>query len=527
MHRPLRVLIVEDSEDDAELLLYELERHGYDPISERVDTPVAMNAALHTQQWDIVIADYTLPNFSAPAALKLLKEKALDLPFIIVSGTIGEDIAVAAMKAGAHDYLMKGTLARLAPAVERELREASERRQRRVAEQTVRQNEERFRLLIENALDIITILGTDGLIRYESPSVEKVLGYKPEELVGKNILEYIHSQDLENVLNILNQVMQNPKVALSIEFRFLHQDGSWRILEAVGQKFMDSVVGRGSNLPQEISSIVINSRDITERKRAEEMRHALEKERELSEGRFKFVSMMSHEFRNPLTTIIMSSELLKNFRDRITQEQTSRCLNQIEIAAKEMTQLLDDILSITKVEVGKLAFNPQPLDLEEFCRNLVEGMRITSGDKYRLSFIIRGECYLGYMDENLLRHILRNLLSNAIKYSPQGGNVVFEVDVSCEKEEVIFTIQDNGIGIPPEDQQKLFESFHRGRNVNTIPGTGLGLCIVKKYVDLHGGKIAMKSDVGVGTTFTVILPLNSHTFIEKQRTERTVTQSIT
>src|SRR4028119_2237363 len=150
MDLPLRVLIVEDSEDDAELLLYELECGGYDLISQRVDTSTAMNAALDKQQWDVVIADYSMPSFSAPEALKLLKERGLDLPFIIVSGTIGEDIAVAAMKAGAHDYLMKGKLARLVPAVERECKEAIERRKRREAEQALRQNEERFRSLIEN-----------------------------------------------------------------------------------------------------------------------------------------------------------------------------------------------------------------------------------------------------------------------------------------------------------------------------------------------------------------------------------------
>lgn len=505
----LRVLIVEDSEDDAELLVYELERSGYELVTERVDTPTTMNAALDKQQWDIVIADYTMPGFSAPAALTLLKEKGLDLPFIIVSGTIGEEIAVAAMKAGAHDYLMKGKLARLAPAVERELRDASERRKRREAEQTLRHNEKRFRALLENALDIITILGSDGIISYESPSVEKVLGYKPEDLVGKNIVEYIHLEDVSNFLNTLSQAVQNPNVALSIEFRFQHQDGSWRILEAVGKKFID---------PSEMASIVINSRDITERKRAEEIRHALEKEKELSEGRFKFVSMMSHEFRNPLTTIIMSGELLRDFSDQLTPEQTTRCFDQIETSAKEMTQLLDDILSLTRADVGKVKLNPQPLDLLEFCNNVVKGMQMTAGDKHAIAFVMRGECHQAYMDENLLSHILRNLLSNAIKYSPEGGNVRFEV--SCEKEEAIFEIQDEGIGIPLEDQQRLFESFHRGANVGKLPGTGLGLCIVKKYVDLHGGEIALQSEVGVGTKFTVMLPLNNGNLTEGQRDGR-------
>lgn len=509
MHSSLHVLIVEDSEDDAELILYELERCGYEPISERVDTAAAMNAALDRQRWDVVIADYTLPSFSAPAALELLKKRGLDLPFIIVSGTIGEDIAVAAMKAGAHDYLMKGKLTRLVPAVERECREAIERHKRREAEQRVRQNEERFRSLIENALDIITVIGADGTIHYESPSVEKVLGYKPEDLVGKTIIDYIHPDDKASVLNTLNQTVQTPNVALSIEFRFQHRNGSWCILEAVGKDFKSSV---SNILGSELSTIVLNSRDITERKRSQEIRNALIRERELSEGRFNFVSMMSHEFRNPLSTILMSSELLKNFNDKITQEQKSRCLYHIEAAAKEMTQLLDDILSITRAEVGKIQFKPQAFDLVEFCHDVVEGMQVSIGKRHTIIFTYYDECSHACLDENLLRHILINLLSNAIKYSPDGGKV--EIELSCQEGEVIFQIRDEGIGISLDDQRRLFESFHRGQNVGKIPGTGLGLCIVKKFVDLQGGKVSLKSEVGRGTTFTVTLPLHSQSAID-------------
>jgi PAS domain S-box-containing protein len=517
MSIPLRVLIVEDSEDDAELIVNEIEQGGYDLISERVETPSAMNAALDKEQWDIIIADYNLPSFSAPAALTLLKEKALDLPFIIVSGSIGEDIAVAAMKAGAHDYLMKSNLARLVPAVERELREAIERHKRREAEQALRENEERFRALIENALDIIAVLGTDGIIRYKSPSVERVLGYKSADLVGKNIVKYIHPEDVADFLSTLAQVAENPCVTLSIEFRFQHQDGSWRILEAIGKNFRDrtsssqlaasNAAGCTSIFDPGASTIVVNSRDITERKRAEEIRNTLEREKELSEGRFNFVSMMSHEFRNPLSTILMSSDLLKSFSHRTTQEQKRQGLDRIGTAAKEMTQLLDDILNLTRAEVGKLELNPQPLNLAEFCSNLVEEMQVGSDDKHSLTFVTRGECNQADMDADLLRHILINLLSNAIKYSDKGSQVCFQL--SCEGEDAIFQIQDWGIGIPLEDRQQLFESFHRGRNVGNISGTGLGLCIVKKFVDLHNGKITVTSEVGVGTTFTVALPLNS------------------
>ncbi len=495
MDIPLRVLIVEDSEDDTEMLVDELDHGGYEAIYERVDTKAAMKSALNNQQWDIVIADYSMPSFSAPAALDVLKETALDLPFIIVSGSIGEDSAVAAMKAGAHDYLMKNKLARLVPAVERELREATERRKRREAEQTLRQNEEIFRSLIENALDIITVLGTEGIIHYESPSIEKVLGYKPENLVGKNIFDYIYSEDAGKFFYTLQKLVQNPSLTLSIEFRFQHQDNSWRILEAVGKNFIDS---SGS------CSIVINARDITERKRAEEIHNALERERELSEDRFNFVSMMAHEFRNPLTTIILSSELLQDYSHKTTEAKQKKCLNHIESAAVEMARLLDDILNIARAEVGKLEFNPQVFNLGEFCESLVGEMQ-RNDDKHSLTFVNQSKCNQAYMDENLLRHILINLLSNAIKYSPQGGNVKFEL--FCNQREAIFSVEDRGIGIPLKDQERLFETFHRGANVGNISGTGLGLSIVKKYVDLHKGKIAVKSEVGVGTTFTVTLPL--------------------
>jgi PAS domain S-box-containing protein len=508
MDNLLRILIVEDSEDDAELLVNELERSGYNLIYQRVDTLGAMNFVLEQDSWDLVIADYTMPSFSAPAALSLLKEKQLDLPFIIVSGSIGEDTAVAAMKAGAHDYVMKGKLARLAPAVERELREASERQKRREAELALRQKEEVFRSLIENALDIITVLDPKGIIGYESPSVEKNLGYEPEDLIGKNILQYIHPEDQKTFLETLAQTVESPKLALNIEFRFQHQNDSWRILEAVGKACFENVTDN-----QKVS-IVINSRDITERKRAEETRRGLERERELSEARFNFVSMMSHEFRNPLGTIITSGELLKNYSHKTTPEQKERCLDRIEAAAQEMMQLLDDILNLSRAEVGQLEFNPQLFYLEEFCHNLIEGIKLNNNNQNSISLVISKEYTQAYMDEKLLSHILSNLLSNAIKYSPPGGKICFEL--AYKNEQAIFQIQDWGIGIPEHEQEQLFESFYRGQNVGNIPGTGLGLCIVKKFVDLHNGKINLKSEVGVGTTFTVTLPLHSSLALGQQ-----------
>src|ERR1041384_6550899 len=178
MNRTLRVLMVEDSESDTHLLLRLLRKAGYDLSSERVDTFAAMKGALARSGWDIVLADYRMPQFSAPEALALLKETGLDVPFIVVSGGIGEDTAVAAMKAGAHDYLMKDNLARLVPAVERELREAGNRAGKRRTAEALRDSELRYRLLWETATDAVVLMDCEGVIHFANPAVEQVFGYK-------------------------------------------------------------------------------------------------------------------------------------------------------------------------------------------------------------------------------------------------------------------------------------------------------------------------------------------------------------
>ena len=182
MTKPLHVLIVEDSEDDTLLLLRELLRAGYDPVHERVDTPEAMRSALAGRKWDIVISDYILPKFSGPDALAVLKDSGLDLPFIIVSGNIGEDIAVESMKAGAHDYIIKGNFSRLVPAVERELREAGMRRERRKAEENLRASEEQYHRLFESSLDAIVLMRPDGAIVSANPAACKLLDMTEDEI---------------------------------------------------------------------------------------------------------------------------------------------------------------------------------------------------------------------------------------------------------------------------------------------------------------------------------------------------------
>lgn len=502
MGLPLRVLLAEDSEDDAELLVFELERGGYEPIYQRVDTPSAMSEALNRESWDVIICDYSMPAFNAPAALSLMQAKHLDLPFIIVSGTIGEEIAVAAMKAGAHDYLIKDKLARLVPAIERELREASERQQRRQAQQALRESEERFRYLIENASDVITILDAEGTIQYESPAVERVLGYDPHSLIGQKLFTYLEPESISAAQHALTQAVQNPGAAIVTELFFRHQDGSRRIFESISNYLTTSA---------NTTSVMVASRDITERAQAEATEKALAKEKELSELRASFFSMMSHELRNPLMVIRGAVQLLEQFNQQLTEEKKREYFQRMRVAIKRMQHLLDDVLTISRAEAGKFMFNPVLLDLPSFCRDLVEEFELTLSDRHQLIFHSCASSLSAWIDPEILRHILSNLLSNAIKYSPQGG--VIELTLRCECEKIIFQIVDHGIGIKPEDQQRLFQPFYRAGNVSRIPGTGLGLAIVNKFVELHGGTIEMMSEVGKGTSFAIALPLMDKSLI--------------
>lgn len=266
-----------------------------------------------------------------------------------------------------------------------------------------------------------------------------------------------------------------------------------------------------------------------QRKQAEgDIRKALAREKELTELKTRFISMTSHEFRTPLTTIQSSAELLEHYSHKWTEEKKLIHLRRIQSSVKHMTKLLNDILIIGKVEAGKLQLTPVPLDLEAFCHNLVEELQLNDAEQHVIHFRVEssgwehqntetrghtdtdtGEHPEGKstpcMDEKLLWQILENLLSNALKYSPKGSTIEFTLHYADNQ--AIFQIRDQGIGIPLADQERLFDTFHRATNVGTIAGTGLGLAIVKKCVEIHNGQITVDSQIGVGTTLTVTLPM--------------------
>lgn len=253
---PLSVLVVEDSEFDARMLIGLLKSGGFIPTFKRVETATEMVEALNHEKWEVILADYNLPEFSAPKALELLRNTKLDIPFIIVSGGIGEDTAVAAMRAGANDYLMKGNLARLVPAVERELRDAAVRVSRRKAIKELRESEMRHRTLIENASDIIVVLNSKGVVSFISPACEKVLGKKEDDFIGKDWFQFAEESFRLKIKDEYCRSLSQKLVSFSFEGCFIDANGDSRVLDATAQNLLND---------EAIKGVVLNVRDVTER----------------------------------------------------------------------------------------------------------------------------------------------------------------------------------------------------------------------------------------------------------------------
>jgi signal transduction histidine kinase len=289
-------------------------------------------------------------------------------------------------------------------------------------------------------------------------------------------------------------------------------------IEAVRQGAQDFLVKRHVNLDLLVRSLcyAIERKQATAQlqqvnqtlaMRVQERTAELVKAKELNQLQSEFVSMISHDFRNPMNIILLSAGLLQHSQDKLSKEQQFSYFQLIRSALKDMDRLLTEVLLLGRADSGKLQCQLAPLDLKQFCHQLSESIEVSTDRTHQIVFSTQGQIGEGLWDKNLLQHIFSNLLTNAIKYSPEETTVEFELIGGEEK--VIFRIGDRGIGIPPEAKAQLFHPFYRAPNVDTIPGTGLGLAIASKCVEACQGQISVESQVGVGTTFTVTLPVIS------------------
>ena len=381
LDRPLRVLIVEDSEQDARLLVRELRRGGYAPTVERVQTAADMRAALARQSWDIVLSDYDMPAFSAFAALAVLNDSGQDIPFIIVSGTIGEETAVEAMRSGAQDYMIKGNAARLLPAIQREVREA-ERRRERIAERA-RNEEERDLLLME-------------------------------------------------------------------------------LREAV-------------------------------------------------QARDTFLTIAAHELKTPLTALEIQIRLLQKADGRTRAAMSAQQLEHaVEMIARQTTRLhalIENFLAVVHITSGRTDLDRAPVDLRDVVRDIVAHGQLTHLGP---EIVVNAQEAVGLWDRVRLEAVVANLVSNAVKF---GEGKPIRISVTCDGPVARIAVRDHGIGIPPEQQARIFEKFERAVSERHYGGFGLGLWVVRQIVEAHGGSIHVASEAGQGSTFVVELPLSLQTVV--------------
>ncbi len=393
--------------------------------------------------------------------------------------------------------------------------------QRKNMEETLRVTQERLGYLITRNPAVIYSMEPWGNCRitFISDNVKTLLGYEPEKFL-KNPgfwIDRIHPEDLPDISSPIESGWQ-PGQSMSYEYRFLCDRGNYRWMRDENRLLLDE---QGNPL-----EVVGYLADITERKQAEEeIRKAMKKERDFNSLKSRFITMTSHEFRTPLATILSSADLLEVYLHTGALEKSSQHIQHIQAAAEHLTNMLNDILEIANSEARQKDFESGSVDLAALCREIISEVKSSYPHRSAIAFTCRRESEdrlsQALVDITLVRQILVNLLSNALKYSGRDSQVELALSDDREISEensppsaetrsrlAIFQVKDTGVGIEPGEQDRIFDAFYRGNNIGNIPGTGLGLAIVKHAVDLHGGKITFNSTVGVGTTFTVTLPLS-------------------
>ncbi len=490
MFTPLRVLMIEDSPDDAELTELALTRGGFVPVIRRVETADEMRAALNGPQWDVILSDFHLPAFSAEAALGVLLAGGLDLPFIILSGVVRAEEAVALMKRGAHDYLDKAALARLVPAIEREIRDARERAKRRQAEEQVRILSQ----AVEQSPVAVMITDPDGVITYVNPCFCANSGYTRDDVVGRNA-----------------RVMKGTPVPPEENeemWRTIKSGHIWRGMfhnrRRNGALYWDEAsISPVRDTDGEISHFVGITQDVTERQNKDmELHRAVEQLTEINTELERFAYVASHDLQEPLRTLTSFTQLL-NRRYRGQMDTTAdEYMTFIVDAAKRMHELINDLLTYSRITGEGRSF--ARVSAGHACELALKNLHCSIEESQAVITMMELPEVVG--DEIQLMQLFQNLIGNAIKFRHPGTRPEVCVSVRRENDQWLFSVADNGIGIESSTQD-IFEIFRRLHSPTAYPGTGVGLAVCKCIVQRHDGRIWVDSQPGGGSTFFFTLPV--------------------
>jgi two-component system cell cycle sensor histidine kinase/response regulator CckA len=503
MSAPLRLLLIEDSDSDAKLVIREISRAGYTVDFTRVQDGAAVRAALEGSAWDAITSDWSMPGFDALDALAIAKELRPDLPFIIVSGTVGEEKAADAMRAGAHDYVLKDRLARLVPALEREIRDSKSRAGRRRAEDALHDSEGRYRILFDKSPMPKWLYDLESLRFLEvNEAAIAHYGYSRDEFLQMSIKDIRPAEDIGGFLESLGQ---HTRAAFHRDrYRHRKKDGSSMDVEITAHTFL--LQGRAARL------VVVQ--DITARRQAEEaLRRSEEQLRQAQkmEAIGQLTGGVAHDFNNILSIILSYSALI--LEDLPRESPMHRDLLEIKAAGDRAADLTRQLLAFSRRQI----LQPRIVDLNAILSGMEKMLRRLIGEDVELTTSPAPDSAKANVDPGQIEQVMMNLVVNARDAMPGGGKLTIEIartelDSSDAADHagvppgsyVRVAVSDTGLGMDEQTQARIFEPFFTTKEVGK--GTGLGLSTVLGIVQQSGGHVAVDSEPGRGTTFRIYFP---------------------
>ena len=493
MTEGLRILIVDDNPDDRRLAARALAAEfGGIELTEAIDAE-SLTKALELGNFDAVITDYRLRWTTGLDVLREVKERNPAVPVVMFTGTGTENVAVAAMKSGLDDYVVKTPrhFARLPMAIKTSL----ERQRGIVAEVELGEAEARFRALIENATDIVAVVAEDGTITYASPSAQPALGWDADEMVGRSLSDLVSEEEVGHLREGIRALVEAPDEAMDVSYQVRHKDGSWRQLEGTARSLLDNPSVRG---------IIVNARDVTERNRLEEQLRITQR----MDAVGRLAGGVAHDLNNLLTVISGSASFL--LEDLPDDNRLREDAVQIKTASDRATSLIAQLLDFGRRKPGTLS----SLDLNRVIADFEPLLRKVLGEGTELVIDLDPTLDTVEADRVQLEQVIVNLIVNARDATSHQGTVTIKTGgvVFIEHNPTLglgpgryawLSVRDNGVGMPPEIRERVFEPFFTTKEGT---GTGLGLASAYGIIAHSGGTITAESEPGEGTTFRVFVP---------------------